>query len=117
MEEVKDLVSSKCSHGHFDEEILHLGRMVDLPFHRGRTFGPWTSPYLKGNTIKTVSTAIKEETWQLGRTLIFFARQPSHFAIARFFKTSDSECVDILKLTESKQSPTRREVSHVDLSY
>jgi hypothetical protein len=62
MEEVKDLVSSKCSHGHVDEEILHLDRMVDLPFHKGYTFGPWTNPYLKGNTIKTVSAASKEET-------------------------------------------------------
>jgi hypothetical protein len=59
MEEVIDLVSSKCSHGHVDEEISHLDRMVDLPFHKGHTSGPWTSPYLMGNTTNQVNMASK----------------------------------------------------------
>ena len=46
MEGVKDLVSPEGSHGHVDEEISHLDRMVDLPFHKGHTSGLWTSPYL-----------------------------------------------------------------------
>lgn len=76
MVEVKDLVSSECSHGHVDEEISHLDRMVDLPFHKGYISGPWTSPYLMGNTTKAVNMASKRmETRQLGRTLIFFLRQ------------------------------------------
>jgi hypothetical protein len=61
MEGVYDLVSSKWSHGHVDEEISHLDRMVDLLFHKGHISGPWTSPYLMGYTTKTVNMASKEE--------------------------------------------------------
>jgi hypothetical protein len=72
MKEVKGFVSSKCSHGHVDAEILHLDRMVDLPFHKGYTFGPWTNPYLKGSTIKTVSMASKERNLTTGTNFDLF---------------------------------------------
>jgi hypothetical protein len=57
LDEVKDLVSSKWNHDHIDEEISHLDRMVDFPFHKGHTSGPWTSLYLMEGTTRTVNMA------------------------------------------------------------
>jgi len=76
VEGVIDLVPPEYSHGHVDEELSHLDRMVDLPLYKRHTSRPWTSPYIMEDTTQTVNMASKRiQTWQLGRTLTFFPRR------------------------------------------